>query len=343
MTWRFFRLFRKKRKIVLYCDDAYDVVLFRTVQKYLNPVQIVAKNGQVSKSLKDMGYSSKRMPSFPDAVIMFRNMAWKFPSRKIIKIGFEHGAYNFKNFSKAYYYNRFNVFFMTSETDVARARERGITTVRAIGFPKIDPVFDGSIVPEQLRDLAVRTGLDPKKKTLLFSSTWDGSGMSAIHKWYKRISSLSTRYNLMVTVHAWMSERYRMELKNNPDLVFIDDFEILRYIMIADVCIGDTNSLLAEFCLLDKPIITFRVPVTARTMPDVIELVEKISIRIDTFEELAPALEILFKNGDKLSVQRKEAVKITLGKPDGKSGMRAADEIVKLLPELRPAPLKNRN
>ena len=91
-----------------------------------------------------------------------------------------------------------------------------------------------------------------------------------------------------------------MELKNNPDLVFIDDYEILRYIMIADVCIGDTNSLLAEFCLLDKPIITFRVPVTARTMPDVMELIEKISIRIDTFEELAPAVERLFKNGDEL-------------------------------------------
>jgi CDP-glycerol glycerophosphotransferase (TagB/SpsB family) len=140
----------------------------------------------------------------------------------------------------------------------------------------------------------------------------------------------------MVTVHAWMDERYRTELKNNHDLIFIDDYEILRYIMIADVCIGDTNSLLAEFCLLDKPIITFRVPPTARTMPDVIELIEKISIRIDTFEELAPAVESLFNNGDKLSAQRKEAVRITLGEPDGKAGMRAAEEIIKLLPELCP-------
>ncbi|MGB7569176.1 MAG: hypothetical protein WBM07_15050, partial [Chitinivibrionales bacterium] len=73
------------------------------------------------------------------------------------------------------------------------------------------------------------------------------------------------------------------------------------------------------------------------TMPDVMELIERISIRINTFEELAPALERLFKNGDERSAQRKEAVKITLGKPDGKAGMRAAEEIIKLLPELRPA------
>jgi hypothetical protein len=335
-TWQALRLFRKKRKIVLYCDDALDAVLFRNVQKHLNPVQIVAKNRQVRKKLKTLGYFSRLMPSFPDAVIMFRNTAWKFPCKKIIKIGFDHGAYNFKRFSKAHYYNRFDAYFMSSEAEVIRAKKRGITTVRTIGFPKIDPVFDGSINPRQLRDLASKIGLDPKKKTLLFSSTWDGSGMSAIHKWYDRISSLKDRYNLMVTVHAWMSERYRTELKNNHDLIFIDDYEILRYIMIADVCIGDTNSLLAEFCLLDKPIITFRVPTTARTMADITELIEKISVRIDHFEELAPAVEKILKNGDGLSAQRKEAVKITLGEPDGKAGMRAAEEIIKLLPELCP-------
>jgi CDP-Glycerol:Poly(glycerophosphate) glycerophosphotransferase len=337
LTWHALRLFRKKRKIILYCDDAFDIVLFHNVQKHLNPVHIAAKNRKVRKKIEAMGYSSEIMPSFPDAVIMFRNMAWKFPYKKIIKIGFEHGAYNFKRFSKAQYYNQFNIFFMTSETDVARAHARGIKTVKAVGFPKIDSVFDGSISPELLRDLAARIGLDPKKKTLLFSSTWDGSGMSAIHTWYKRVSLLKDRYNLMVTVHAWMDEMYSTELKNNPDLVFIDDYEITRYIRLADVCIGDTNSLLAEFCLLDKPIITFRVPATARTMADVTDLIEKISIRIDTFEELAPAVEKLLKNGDDLSARRKEAVTITLGQPDGKAGLRAAGEIIKLLPELRPA------
>jgi hypothetical protein len=71
-------------------------------------------------------------------------------------------------------------------------------------------------------------------------------------------------------------------------------------------------------------------------MADITELIEKISVRIDHFEELAPAVEKILKNGDGLSAQRKEAVKITLGEPDGKAGMRAAEEIIKLLPELCP-------
>jgi CDP-glycerol glycerophosphotransferase (TagB/SpsB family) len=265
---------------------------------------------------------------------MFRNAAWKFSSKKIIKIGFEHGAYNFKQFSKPEYYNLFTVFFMTSEADVARAKKLGIKTVKAIGFPKIDGAFDGSLTAQQLAETARELKLDPKKKTLLFSSTWDASGMSAIHLWYKRLGSLKDAYNLLVTTHSWTSEKYREELENNKDIFFITDFEILRYIMIADVCIGDTNSLLAEFCLLDKPIITFRVPPTNRTMPDVIELIEKISQRISTFEELVPAVEKVLEKDSSLAAEQRKAVKLFFDEPDGKAGLRAAQEICKFVPEL---------
>jgi CDP-glycerol glycerophosphotransferase (TagB/SpsB family) len=276
------------------------------------------------------------MPSFPDVVIMMRNAAWKFPCKEIVKIGFDHGAYNFKRFPKARYYNLFNLYFMTSEADVVRARARGVRSAVAVGFPKTDSASDGSITRESLGELARRIGLDPAKKTLLFSSTWDGSGMSAIDKWYDRIGVLKDDYNVMATVHSWMSARYRDALRGNPDVFFITDYEILRHIMLADVCIGDVNSLIAEFCLLDKPIVTFRVPTTPRTMPDVIELIDRISTRIDTFEELAPAVKDALNDPSRLAAQRKDAVRVLLGEADGKAGLRAAGEILKLVPELRP-------
>jgi CDP-glycerol glycerophosphotransferase (TagB/SpsB family) len=103
--------------------------------------------------------------------------------------------------------------------------------------------------------------------------------MSAIHQWYDRVGSLKDNYNILVTVHSWMSEKYRSALENNKDIVFITDYEIWRYIKIADICIGDSNSLVAEFCLLNKPIITFRVPASSRTMNDVVELLDRISCR----------------------------------------------------------------
>jgi hypothetical protein len=335
LAWHSVKLLRKEIKCVLYCEDAFDAILFDNVQKHLDHVPLLAKNRRVQNKLKAMGYRSRRSPSFPDVVIMFRNMAWKFPCKKIVKIGFEHGAYNFKKFSAPSYYNLFTVFFMTSSADVARAGKLGITTAKAIGFPKIDGIFDGSVSSQDFARLSLKLGLDPKKKTLLFSSTWDASGMSAIHLWYKYLEMLKESYNILATTHCWTSDKYRRALQNDKNVVFITDFEISRYIMIADVCIGDTNSLLAEFCLLGKPIITFRVPPTNRTMPDVIELIEKISYRISTFEELVPAVEKVLGKDLSLAAEQRKAVKLFFDEPDGKAGMRAAQEICKLVPELR--------
>jgi len=334
--WKLLKLFRSKKTFILYCEDPLDAILFRTVQQHLKPVPVVAKNRRVQKKLRELGFKSKLPPVFPDVLIMFRNAAWKFPCKDIVKIGFDHGAYNFKRFPKAYYYNMFDLYFMSSSADIARANARGIRTVKAVGFPKIDPAFDGSITQDQLDILAHDIGLLPTKKTLLFSATWDGSSMSAIHLWYNRIAELKDQYNIMVTLHSAMSESYCTALQNTQGIYYIRDYEILRYIMLADVCIGDTNSLLAEFCMLNKPIITFRVPKTPRTMADVIELIESISVRIDNFDQVVPAVEEILKNPAQYLERHKKTLTTLIDSPDGKAGFRAAQEIIRLVPELRP-------
>jgi len=335
LIWHILKPFRTKPVAILYCDDAFDVTLFKNVQKHLAPIPIVAKNRSVALALKKAGYTCSTLPAFPDAVIMFRNMAWKFPCKRIITVGFEHGAYNFKKFSNSRYYNMFTVFFMTSSHDVERIHKLGVTTVKAIGYPKIDSAFDGSISPADIHRLSTSINIDPTKKTLLFSATWDGSGMSAVDKWYNHLSELTAMFNILATLHPWVSAQYRETLKYTQGVYFIEDNEMLPYIMLADVCIGDTNSLIAEFCLLNKPIITFRVPPTPRTMPDVIALIEHISLRINTFDELSGALKMVLQKDDTDSLERQNAVKLFFDKPDGCAGKRAAEEIVGLLPGLR--------
>ncbi|MDR0306230.1 MAG: CDP-glycerol glycerophosphotransferase family protein [Chitinispirillales bacterium] len=335
-AWYFLRIFRGKKRCVLYCEDAFDILLFKNVGRHLGNVEIVAKNKSVRSNLKKLGYEHvSTMPSFPDAVIMFRNMAWKFPCKKIVKIGFKHGAYNFKAHSKAQYYNMFNLFFLTSNNEAERVKKSGVTAELAAAYPKIDSIFDGSITADHLKELSEKIGLDPDKKTLLFSSTWDGSGMSAIDKWYDKISSLKSRFNLLVTVHDWMSGSYKNALRENRDIFFIEELDRIKYIMLADVCVNDTSSLIAECCLLNKPLVTFKTAQTSRTLPDVIELIEKISLRIDRFDELEGAVDLLLKNGGLFAKERAEAAKIMFDTPDGLAGKRAAEKIVELVPELK--------
>ena len=335
IVWSLLKLFRRKKKYILYCDDAFDIELYKNIGKYLADVEIVAKNNAVKRALLSLGYQKvSPLPYFPDGVIMFRNMAWKFPHKKIKKIGFKHGAYNFKRHSKAHYYDMFDIFFLSSESEIENVRRLGVKTNLYPAYPKIDSIFDGSITPEVLERLSAKIGLNPQKKTLLFSATWDGSGMSAIDRWYDKIDTLADNFNLLVTVHDWTSQKYIEALRHNPNIYFITDFDRIPYIMLADICISDTSSLIAEFCILDKPVITFKINETTRTLPEVIDLIEKISLRINNFEEIGIAVQTLLKNPTMHHLGRLRAKQIMVGIPDGLSGKRAAEKIIALIPEL---------
>lgn len=332
-VWYTLKLFRKEVFAVFYCDDAFDAGLFANVQKHLKPLPLVAKNKKVARKLSELGFRDvKVLPVFPDVVIMVRNMAWKFPCPGIVRIGFEHGAYNFKRFSKAHYYNLFSVFFMTSSHDVERVRKLGVTTAEAIGYPKLDSFISGETnvpdIPEKFRD--------PGKQTLLFSATWDGSGMSAVQLWYDQLPRLTSGYNVWITLHPWVSETYRRVIENCPGVYVIKEYEVLPYIAAADVCIGDTSSIIAEFCLLDKPVITFRVPPTPRTLDDVIALIDDVSIRIDAFDELSEAIPVALDTASDLSQRRRAATERFFDRPDGNAGKRAAERILELVPSLAP-------
>ncbi len=85
------------------------------------------------------------MPSFPNIVIMARQTPYKFPVNKIVKIGFDHGLYQFKRWTSPKNYNGFDVYFVSSSDQVRIANSMGINTVKAIGYPKLDKAFNGTV------------------------------------------------------------------------------------------------------------------------------------------------------------------------------------------------------
>jgi hypothetical protein len=335
LFWRLARVFRKKDLCLLHIEDAFDYYLYGNIAPHMPDIDLVTVNPSLKRNLKAILPASKKIHlypfCFPDAVIMFRNAAWKYPVKRIVKVGMEHGAYNFKQFPKTRYYNMFDLYLMTSFADMERLISRGAATVKAIGYPKSDSLFSGKYTPQFLDELRKRLEFDTDKHTVLFSSTWDGSGMSAIEKWYDRLDQLSGRFNIMVTLHPRMSPKYVDYFRQTKGIHFVDDMDIYPYILCADVCIGDTNSLIAEFCIADKPIVTFSIDPTQRTMDDVISLISSVSIRIDTFREIEAAIQKAIETSPESSVKRKAVIKTLIDPLDGKAGKRAAEAILDLL------------
>jgi len=82
--------------------------------------------------------------------------------------------------------------------------------------------------------------------------------------------------------------------------------------------------------LLKKPLITFKVKDTSRTLIETVKLIEKISVGVGCFDELENAIERLILNPELFAKERQEVCEILFDKPDGYSGKRAAERISQL-------------
>jgi len=341
LLWHLTHRLGKTEDVVLYCANTLDYQIFAPIQKYLQPLPVVAKDKKAQRELAAIGVTAKLLPSFPEGVIMCRQAAYRFPAGAIKKIGVSHGAYNFKPFASAESHNLLDRYFMTSSTDVDNARKAGIRSAFAVGYPKLDPAFDGTYDTVFCKNFREQIGLDKNKKTLLFTATWDKSGQSAVAQWADKLAQFTQRYNVMVTVHPWTSAPFVKQIRNTLGVLFIDTFDVIPYIMQADVCVGDTSSILGECCALDKDIITFNVPENKRTVPHVHKMIRDFSLQIDNATQLDDAIQRSLKNPQEKQAQRAAANQIMFDTLDGKAGQRAADEILRFFPQLKPQPEKD--
>ena len=333
--WRAFRKWGRQPDVVAYCAHPIDYVILKPVLKHLPPVSFLPKDRKTARYLAEQGVRVESRFTFPKAVLMCRHAAHRFPEERILKIGFRHGAYHFKEFCKARYYNAFDLFFTTSTREVEMAEARGIRSTLSVGFPKLDPAFDGSLSRAVLDRTRKQCGVEPDRKTVLFTTTWDKSGMSAVDRWVDRLPDVAERYRVLVTVHPSTSKKVVSRIKGMERVFFIDDPDVLPYLMIADVLVGDTSSIIAEFCALDKPMVTFRVGDARRLTREITDLLGDISVQIERPDQLIDSLERCLKYPDEKRQARLRANARMFDALDGQAGKRAADIVMERYPILR--------
>lgn len=327
--WLIKRLFRSKKEIIFYCDNIIDYLYFKNDLKYLPEVKVVAKNKEVQFELSKYNVKSTLYPAFPDVLITARHPLHKFPLKSIYKIGVRHGVYHFKNFIATAKFNRFDAYFMSSKYEVEEAKQLGINNVYSCSTPKSDDFFDTEKISEFNE---FRKQFD-NRKIILFSATWDKSGLSAVEKWYEKLDLLSYKFNILVTLHPWISQVYKDRIKANKNIYFIENNDLNKYLYISDYLVSDTSSIIGEFACLQKPIITFKVPVQGRLIQNIVDMLEEMSYRVDNFEEIEDVINSIQINGDiKASIYEKY-LNILYDLPFGNNGKKRAEMIQKLIEE----------
>ncbi len=331
LLWNSNKKSSNNKVVDFYCDNLTDYICFKKILKKFPKIRLIAKNQDLQKKLSKLGIESKLYPSYPDVVIMCRHSTWRYPLKRIKKIGMRHGPYHFKDFIKSDYYNEFDLFMFTSPTEARQAMERGINNGVGVGFPKLDDAFDGTISQENLDSLIDKLKLMRDKATIIFSATWSKSNYSAIDKWYDKLGDLADKYNVLVTVHEWTPDKIKETIKNTPGIKYIEDKEILPYLMISDLMIGDISSIIAEFMALNKKVITFKIPVGGRISQEIVQMLEETSYRVENYSQMCATIEYALSHDDVYRDKRAYYNERMFGKLDGKAHARAIKEINKIL------------
>jgi hypothetical protein len=142
----------------------------------------------------------------------------------------------------------------------AAAKHKNFSVVET-GWPKLD-VYGKELYKYDSDKLTLLKNFKAKK-IILYAPTFSPSLTSAPHL-LTQIEELakSKEYLIVIKFHDLMAENlidsYKKLSMRFKNVLFIEERNIIKYLLIADLMISDTSSVVYEFLLLNKPVITFK-------------------------------------------------------------------------------------
>ena len=129
------------------------------------------------------------------------------------------------------------------------------------GWPKLD--IYGKAADRYLNEKKELLQKHQANHLILYAPTFSPSLTSAPHL-LKEIESLATdkRYLIQIKFHDLMAPeliaQYQTLCDKLPNVILEEEPNIVKFLLMADLMISDTSSVVYEFLLLDKPVVTFR-------------------------------------------------------------------------------------
>ncbi|WP_438865512.1 CDP-glycerol glycerophosphotransferase family protein [Neptunicella sp.] len=314
------------KKYLFYISQNYSFQILRPIQD-----EIIKRGDQVAWFIegndvnRDYFRENELLLGSIDEVVRFNPYAVFVPGNVVpafipgLKVSLHHGFMGFKTRAK----DNVNYFFVirdcfdlyctygptTTEPYKVLAKQLGHFRVQETGFSKMDPYFNTS----------KSSNPDKQRPIILFSSTFSPrmTQAPALIDTIKQLS-LSREWEWKVTFHPKMDKSVVNAYKaiQHDNLTFIETDDLTPYMLEADLMLGDNSSMLIDFLLLDKPVVTFK---NEHPMPHLLNVIEK--------EKLHETMQYALGKPEELMVKIRDYAQQTHPYTDGKSSVRVLDAV----------------
>ena len=218
------------------------------------------------------------------------------------------------------------------------------TKLYNVGFSKLDTAIN--MTNKDKSRLILRYGLDPKKKTILYSPTFYPSTIERIKRAFP---SDFSNYNIIIKPHAFSYEmdKYKKQRrllkhwKKSPNVYLAppEEFNLSPIMAISDVMVTDESSAMFEFIALDKPMICYRDvklrltyrlfknKLKKRMEPHLIQFKDSFT-NAYSYPQLVSMVADAINTPERNSDTRQKMTSLLVGKTDGKVSERIVEHLL---------------
>lgn len=256
-------------KVILFCQNPYAFGI-------LEPIMQVLKQ----KEYEYIWFLGARIAQFPfkkepnttkmDVLKAYKADAIFAPGNEVpyylrgVKVQVFHGLAGEKksHFRIRHYFDLYLTQgpYFTKTFENLRKKYKNFEVIET-GWPKLD-VFNDQKEECQLQKMELLKKYDAKQ-IVLYAPTFSPSLTSAPYL-FEEIKSLvkNKDYLIIFKFHDLMAidliKKYVDLAEESNNMIFEKERNIIKFLLLADILISDTSSVVYEFLLLDKPVITFK-------------------------------------------------------------------------------------
>ena len=199
---------------------------------------------RIRNYLKNSNLSKTIVISHDEPLKRIKKMGW---NGKYIYIEHGLGAMKYYTYKYSFFHNADLLFYPGKVfKNKMEALNPNFKNGLLGGYPRMDELYNQKI---NKKNMCLKYNLDIHKPIILFAPSWGGkySKDYGIHnvKYFKNIK------NLIIVPHPAdykVAEKFKVIIPNKEE-------NINQFIHLADIVISEVSSVIAEACLLDKPVI----------------------------------------------------------------------------------------